>query len=84
MAFDCQELKGLLTYLLITGGFPFCNFSQAFYTPHQHGVALLEPKTDKMFIVYFAEAHGLVSIRLIHPVLTTYTSKPVKIYIIKF
>ena len=66
-----------------TGGFPFCNFSQVFYTPHQHGGALLEPKTDKKSIVFFEEAPGLVSIRLIPPVLTTYASKPIKVYLIK-
>jgi len=43
---------------------------------------LLEPKIDKMSIVFF-EAPGLVSIRLIHPLLTTYVSKPIKVYLIK-
>jgi len=67
-----------------TGGFPFCNFSQAFIrlTSMVHG-ALLEPKskTDKKSIVFFEEAPGLVSIRLIRPVLKTYASKPIKVYL---
>ena len=44
---------------------------------------MLEPKTDKKSIVFFEEAPGLVSIRLIHPVLTTYASKPIKVCLIK-
>ena len=50
--------------------------------PH-HGGSLLEPKTDKKSIVFFEEAPGLVSVRLIHPVLTTYASKPIRVYLIK-
>ena len=44
---------------------------------------MLEPKTDKKSIAFFEEAPGLVSIRLIRPVLTTYASKPIKVYLIK-
>jgi len=35
------------------------------FTPHQHGGDLLELKIDKMFIVFFNEAPGLVFIHLI-------------------
>jgi len=45
---------------------------------------LLEPKTDKKFIVFFDKEPGLVFVCLIEPVLTTYASKLMKIYLIKF
>ena len=37
-----------------------------------------------VFIVFFDVAPGLVSIRLIYQVLTTYAPKLIKIYLIKF
>jgi len=45
---------------------------------------LLEPKSDKKFIVFFDIALRLVSLYLIYPVLTTYAPKPIKIYLLKF
>ena len=45
---------------------------------------MLEPKTDKKFIVFFDKEPGLVFVCLIEPVLTTYASKLMKIYLIKF
>jgi len=40
------------------------------------------PRQTKKSIVFFEEAPMLVSIRLIHPFLTTYASKPIKVYLI--